>query len=255
MTKKTERPAGNPDAKDSVANPSGELISTKHGLYRRLANGKPGARIAGRLRILARACDIHETSFSRLIEVANGKERPTRLLVPENHLSENFSHLLFSALNYVGYYFSDTRVDRAAIRHHIRNHSSHRYATIVRANGYVDEWAYLLGIKVIGANSERYVLDPTVDADVERHQAYGKLADWQREIVDIVTGNTLCMLAIMASFVGPLIKPLGLGHGGIQFYGDSSQGKTWASRVRCFGDRAALQWSMCHLGDDGQRNR
>jgi putative DNA primase/helicase len=61
---------------------------------------------------------------------------------------------------------------------------------------------------------------------VERHQEYGKLADWQREIVDIVTGNTLCMLAIMASFVGPLIKPLGLGHGGIQFYGDSSQGKS-----------------------------
>jgi hypothetical protein len=102
---------------------------------------------------LARACDIHETSFSRLIEVANGKDSPTRLLVPENHLSENFSRLLFSALNYVGYYFSDTRVDRAAIRHHIRNHSSNRYATIVRANGYVDEWAYLLGTKVIGANS------------------------------------------------------------------------------------------------------
>jgi hypothetical protein len=47
MTKKTERPAANRDREDSVANPFGELISTKHGLYRRLpmVSRAPASRV------------------------------------------------------------------------------------------------------------------------------------------------------------------------------------------------------------------
>jgi hypothetical protein len=94
---------------------------------------------------------------------------------------------------------------------------------VIRGKG-----AYLLGSQLIGANSGLYVLDPAVapDADSDRFQARGSLADWQREIINVVAGSRLCRLAIMAPFVGPLIKPLDLENGGIQFYGDSSQGKS-----------------------------
>jgi putative DNA primase/helicase len=125
-----------------------------------------------------------------------------------------------------GYDLPKEKEDRTAIVDYIRSSATKERALTVRATGYVGKGAYLLGSQLIGVNSGLYVLDPTIPVDSERFRPLGTLADWQREIVDVVTGNRLCMLAIMASFVGPLIKPLDLRNGGIQFYGESSQGKS-----------------------------
>jgi putative DNA primase/helicase len=210
-------------AKDGVR----EIICKKDGFYRRL-NGKR-VRIAERLRVIARARDAQRMGWSRLIEFtdADGDPKdPKRLLIPEKHLNDRGGQQLISALSDAGYDLPKEKEDRTVIVDYIRSSATKKRALIVRATGYVGKGAYLLGSQLIGVNSGLYVLDPTIPVDSERFQPHGTLADWQREIVDVVTGNRLCMLAIMASFVGPLIKPLNLESSGIQFYGDSSQGKS-----------------------------
>jgi Domain of unknown function (DUF927) len=194
-------------AKDDVH----DVSCRKDGLYRRLANGKR-VRIAERLRVIARARDEQHMSWSRLIELtdADGNSKP--LLIAEKHLNDRGGQQLISALSDAGYDLPKEKEDRTAIVDYIRSSATKKRATIVRATGYVGKgaYAYLLGSQLIGVNSVIYVLDPTIPVDSERFQPHGTLADWQREIVDVVTGNRLCMLAIMASFVGwtaPSKKP------------------------------------------------
>jgi putative DNA primase/helicase len=226
MTKKTAPRAPNRVAAEPVTNSFRELISRKDGLYHRLPDGKRGARIARRLRVIARARDAQGKNWSRYIEFTDADGNSRNLLIPDTHIADRGGQQLFSALQSQGYDVPDAKEDRAAMRDYIRSSAIEGRALIVRANGYVDDWAYLLGSEVIGVNSNEYVLDPAIEADTERYRPHGKLADWQREIVDVITGSPLCMLAIMASFVGPLIKPLRLESVGIQFYGVSSQGKS-----------------------------
>jgi putative DNA primase/helicase len=206
---------------------SHELICRKDGFYARL-NGKQ-VRIAERLRVIARARDAQRMGWSRLIEFtdADGDPKdPKRLLIPEKHLNDRGGQQLISALSEAGYDLPKATADRDAILDYIRSSATDRRALTVRATGYVGEGAYLLGSQLIGANSGLYILDPSVALDSDRFQARGTLADWQREIVNVVAGSRLCRLAIMAPFVGPSIKPLELESGGIQFYGESSQGKS-----------------------------
>jgi putative DNA primase/helicase len=273
MTNRAERRAVDAAARKSTTDPSRDLISRNDGLYRRLADGKKGPRIAERLRVVARARDARGKNWSRLIEFADADGVFRRILLPEPYLSDRGGQQLFSLLLGEGYDLPESKEDRAAIRDYLRT-ATERRAWIVRANGYVDEWAYLLGSDIIGASSSRYVLDPTIEVDIERYETHGTLADWQREIVDVVTGNRLCMLAIMAAFVGPLIKPLGLGDvgGGIQFYGESSQGKsgllacaasvigrpsngawvTWATTVNAIDDLALARSDSVLVIDETQ---
>jgi putative DNA primase/helicase len=202
-----------------------DLMCRKNGLYRRLPGGGL-TRIAAPLRVLSRAREGNSTKWSRLVELTNGDGKSVRLLISDRFLSEGGGQRLFSTLEDVGFDSPDAKEDRNAIRKYIRNPAIVRRTLIVRANGYVGQWAYVLGSEVIGASSRDYILDSVIEADPDRYQARGALAEWRREIASFVTGNALPMVAIMASFVGPIIKPLGLESGGIQFYGDSSQGKS-----------------------------
>jgi putative DNA primase/helicase len=207
---------------------SSHLVSQKDGLFRRSPGGGL-TRIAAPLRVLSRAREVNGTKWSRLVELTNADDESKRHLIPDKFLSESGGQHLFSALEDVGFDLPDERADRIAIRKYIRNPAIDRRTLIVRTNGYVGvgKWAYVLGSEVIGADSRDYFLDSAIDADPDRYQVRGTLADWQRDIASFVTGNALPMVAIMASFVGPIIKPLGLEKGtGIQFYGDSSQGKS-----------------------------
>jgi putative DNA primase/helicase len=183
-------------------------------------------RIAGKLRVLSRARDDHGANWSRLVDLINGGEKSVRLLIPDRLLGDGVSQQLFSALEVVGFDLPYGKADRNAIRDYLRNPAIDKRTVIVRSNGYVGEWAYVRGSRVIGASSRDFFLDPAVEADPQRYKARGTLAAWQREIASFVAGNARPMLAIMASFVGPIIKPLGLENGGLQFFGGTSLGKT-----------------------------
>ena len=67
----------------------------------------------------------------------------------------------------------------------------------------------------------------------DEHTRGGTLAGWQSEIAGRAVGNPLLMLALSASFVGPLLACCNGESGGIHFVGDSSTGKTTVIEAAC----------------------
>jgi putative DNA primase/helicase len=57
-------------------------------------------------------------------------------------------------------------------------------------------------------------------------EARGSLSDWQRGVGALASGHALAMLAISAAIAGPLLDLAGQEGGGLNFFGQSSRGKT-----------------------------
>ena len=67
----------------------------------------------------------------------------------------------------------------------------------------------------------------------DEHTRAGTLAGWQSGIAALAVGNPLLMLALSASFAGPLLHRCNGESGGIHYVGDSSTGKTTAIEAAC----------------------
>ena len=67
----------------------------------------------------------------------------------------------------------------------------------------------------------------------DEHTRAGTLEGWQVEIAARAVGNPLLVLALSASFAGPLLARCNAEGGGIHFVGDSSTGKTTAIEAAC----------------------
>lgn len=67
----------------------------------------------------------------------------------------------------------------------------------------------------------------------DEHTRAGTLAGWQAEISARAIGNPLLLLALSASFAGPMLARCNAEGGGIHFLGDSSTGKTTAIEAAC----------------------
>lgn len=67
----------------------------------------------------------------------------------------------------------------------------------------------------------------------DEHTTAGTLAGWQAEIAARAVGNPLLLLALSASFAGPLLSRCNTDGGGIHFVGDSSTGKTTVIEAAC----------------------
>jgi putative DNA primase/helicase len=67
----------------------------------------------------------------------------------------------------------------------------------------------------------------------EEHTQAGTLIGWQQGIAAMAVGNPLLMLAVSASFAGPLLQRSHAESGGIHLFGDSSTGKSTAMDAAC----------------------
>ena len=67
----------------------------------------------------------------------------------------------------------------------------------------------------------------------DEHTKAGTLEGWQAEIAARAVGNPLLLLALSASFAGPLLARCNAEGGGIHYVGDSSTGKTTAIEAAC----------------------
>ena len=56
----------------------------------------------------------------------------------------------------------------------------------------------------------------------------GCAEDWRKHVASLASGNPWLVLAASAAFAGPLLKPCGIGGGGVHLVGNSSIGKTTA---------------------------
>ncbi|MDO9278634.1 MAG: DUF927 domain-containing protein [Polaromonas sp.] len=85
--------------------------------------------------------------------------------------------------------------------------------------------SFVLPDVVIGPKSKDVIFQ-SGERGHEEHTQAGTLEGWQQGIAAMAVGNPLLMLAVSASFVGPLLQRCNAESGGIHLFGDSSTGKS-----------------------------
>ncbi|MFC0160018.1 DUF927 domain-containing protein [Mameliella alba] len=102
--------------------------------------------------------------------------------------------------------------------------TSDRRVTFFENHGWLGEdfTSYGLGNRMtLGAHLRR----STAAVDTSVRQT-GCIEGWRANVARCCIGNPLAVLAVSQAFAGPLLRALGLGGGGIHFFGASSCGKS-----------------------------
>jgi putative DNA primase/helicase len=86
---------------------------------------------------------------------------------------------------------------------------------------------------VIGAYPETLVMRTPAENAAQLVAVAGTLRDWQDKVASLAEGNSLAVFCLSASFVGPLLEPLGEASGGVHIFGRSRAGKTLCARLSC----------------------
>lgn len=92
--------------------------------------------------------------------------------------------------------------------------------------------SFVLPDVVIGPNASDVIFQ-SGERGHDEHTCGGTLAGWQCEIAARAVGNPLLILALSASFAGPMLARCNGESGGIHFVGNSSTGKTTAIEAAC----------------------
>ena len=92
--------------------------------------------------------------------------------------------------------------------------------------------SYVLPDTVIGPAASGVIFQ-SGERGHDEHTRGGTLAGWQSDIAARAVGNPLLLLALSASFTGPMLARCNGESGGIHFFGDSSTGKTTIIEAAC----------------------
>lgn len=113
--------------------------------------------------------------------------------------------------------------------------------------------SFVLPDTVIGAGASGVIFQ-SGERGHDEFTKGGTLAGWQSEIAALAIGNPLLLLALSASFVGPLLLKCNAESGGIHLVGDSSTGKTTLIKAACStwgGEGYARSWRATANGLEG----
>jgi putative DNA primase/helicase len=117
--------------------------------------------------------------------------------------------------------------------------------TVAPRTGWTDAGAFVLPEQVIGETfGERVILADGLQDD-SPFAKRGTLDLWTNNVAALVVGHAIPMFTLSVSFVGPLLKLLGVESGAFHFYGDSSIGKSTKDKA------AASVWGRGLLGTGG----
>ena len=92
--------------------------------------------------------------------------------------------------------------------------------------------SFVLPDTVIGAKATEIIFQ-SGERGHEEYTKGGTFDGWQRELSALAIGNPLLLLALSASFAGPLLDKCHAEGGGLHFVGDSSTGKTTVIEAAC----------------------
>ena len=91
---------------------------------------------------------------------------------------------------------------------------------------------FVLPDTVIGPKASKVIFQ-SGEGGHDEHTRAGTLEGWQHEISSRAVGNPLLLLALSASFAGPMLALCNAEGGGLHFVGDSSTGKTTLLEAAC----------------------
>jgi putative DNA primase/helicase len=94
------------------------------------------------------------------------------------------------------------------------------------------EGSFILPDAVIGPKASEIIFQ-SGECGHDEHTTAGTLEGWRQEISSRAVGNPLLLMALSASFAGPLLALCNLEGGGLHFVGDSSTGKTTLLEAAC----------------------
>jgi putative DNA primase/helicase len=120
---------------------------------------------------------------------------------------------------------------RQQLPHYLQNEHPKRRIHCALQVGWCGD-SFVLPDAVIGPKSAGVIFQ-SGERGHEEHTQAGTLAGWRDGIAAKAVGNPLLMLAVSASFAGPLLQRCNSEGGGFHVVGDSSTGKTTLIEAAC----------------------
>ena len=120
---------------------------------------------------------------------------------------------------------------RQQLPHYLQNEHPKRRIHCALQVGWCGD-SFVLPDAVIGPKSAGVIFQ-SGERGHEEHTQAGTLAGWREGIAARAVGNPLLMLAVSASFAGPLLQRCNSEGGGFHVVGDSSTGKTTLIEAAC----------------------
>lgn len=206
--------------------------------------------ICGSLHIDAMTRDIQDNNFGRLLRFKNGLGRWRTWAMPMELLKGSGEELRGELLS-MGLAL-DSQAAKIHLPKYLQWRTPKRKMLCAMQIGWADN-SFVLPDIVIGNKSAEVVFQ-TGERCHDEHNTGGSLQGWQDGIASKAPGNPLLILALSASFSGPLLAKCNMEGGGIHFVGDSSTGKTTAIEAACAtwgGSNFKRSWRATANGMEG----
>lgn len=205
--------------------------------------------ICSPLHVEAVTFDAQDSNFGRLLRFKNTLQRWREWAMPMELLRGAGDDLRGELLA------MGVEIDPAAktlLANYLQSKPPKRRMHCAQQVGWCND-SFVLPDTVIGPAAS----DVIFQSGERGHDEYtksGTLAGWQSEISARAVGNPLLLLALSASFAGPLLARCNAESGGIHFVGDSSTGKTTAIEAACTtwgGPNYRRSWRATSNGMEG----
>ncbi len=188
------------------------------------------AWICSPLHVEAVTFDGQENNFGRLLRFKNTLRRERQWAMPMDLLSGDGA-MLRAELLAMGVEIDPTAKARNLLATYLQDRPPKRHMRCALQVGWCDD-SFVLPDTVIGPTASGVIFQ-SAERGHDEHTRGGTLQGWQSEVSARAFGNTLLLLALSASFAGPMLARCNAEGGGVHFVGDSSTGKTTAIEAAC----------------------
>jgi uncharacterized protein (DUF927 family) len=215
----------------------GPFTLSEDGVVKTTFNAKGVPRdewLSSPLKVVACIRDMSSQGWSYLVRLRDKDHQEHDCVIPAADLSsERFRNKLLEAGAQC-----NTRSDaRHQLAEYIQNYPIENRQILLQRIGWADgdTFCYVLPDEIfgetLGGNDEQIHIDKAAERFLRCLSSAGMLGGWKTEVGALCAGNSILVTALAASFLPPLLKPLGLENIGLYIRGSSSTGKTKALMV------------------------
>lgn len=219
--------------------------STKAGLMRKHPN-ESWERVGAPVYVRALAVEIASDSWFAQICLRTVADKPKRVLISRDDVSK--PQTLTAKLLNSGYPLPRSKRDCALLLEHLSNKIPKRRVVITNHLGWHGN-QYVLKDTVIGKGKQELVYQNSFDTDTSGQPPTGTLNEWSETIGQIALHSSRMRFGICLALAGPLLDVIDAESFGVNFTGNSSQGKTTISKTiqtiyRSITKKKLLDWDF-----------
>ena len=186
--------------------------------------------ICSPLYVTAITHDEQDNNFGRLLHFQNSLCRWREWAMPMDMLRGAGDELRGELLS-MGVEIDPSAKVRNLLSNYLQSKRPKRTVRCAQQVGWCGN-TFVLPDKVIGPNASAVIFQ-SGERSHDEYTRSGSLEGWQNGIATQAPGNPLLLLALSASFAGPLLARCHAEGGGLHIVGDSSTGKTTLIEAAC----------------------